>query len=1055
MVLSQGTPLSGRQPSDRLAFVFAFSYKVTIPMDPFLTQLATLCGTRRTATKWVLVPSLSLGHTLGERLAYEGTDWVNLRFTTPDALAFQMAAPFMIERQEDPAPDGVGPALIMRLLMELPPDGPRYFRHLAEHPKMAEALWRTIQELRMAGLGAAGLSSTAFSNANKHGEFVALLMAYEEYFRKNRLADRAAVFQEALQHPEGCPILADDTRIELPDMIWEPLQRRLIDQLPGQGILPDGLEIPGLAISERADGLSSPARRVRLTPGRDSERLAFLLRPADAPAPYNDGTLQLFRAGTKEAEVEEVFRRIVQTRCPLDQVEIGCASQDYLALVWEKARRHEWPITVGPGIPITWTAPARALLAFCAWVESGFPAGSLRRLLQSGDVQLGFVDGTTPGQVARLLARSDATWGRQTYAVALSGMASIFRERAADVEADDEVRAHDEVRATQAERLADWIRRLLALVPERASTDLHPLGPWLDAASTFIGTFAVKRTDLDHAAAAELVQALDELRVLADLPRSQTEALELIKSRLEGLTVGSDRARPGYLSVTSLSEVGYCGRGHTFVLGLEEGGVVPTLLEDAVLLDRERERICPTLPTSQDRVTEALRRIASRLASLSGRVCLSFACQNAREDRETFPSWLLLQAIRVLKPNRAWTYNDLNDELGSPASVVPPDPDQALGEADWWMASVRGQGLRARPLVLAAFPGLAEGEQAEAARASDAFTPYDGWVPAAGPALDPRSSGRAVSPTSLEGLATCPFQYFLRRGLGIKPVEDVEPDPDTWLDVLTRGSLLHELYARVLRALSTRQENPDPARHASWLRQLGEEALARHRALVPPPSEQVFAREAEEFLNDLQLFLQFEAESRTREPVGLEVAFGAGDDLQDPLDRPEPVTIELANGQRVQLRGRIDRLDKLPDGTYEVVDYKTGRLRLPGGLGATYAGGRQLQHALYALAAAQLLRACDQGARVVRSGYYFPTTRGRGERVIRPVASPSDLQAVLRDLFDLLAAGAFVHTPNSDDCRYCEFPRACGREPVQRAKPKIENAHNAVLEPYRRLAAHE
>jgi len=184
------------------------------------------------------------------------------------------------------------------------------------------------------------------------------------------------------------------------------------------------------------------------------------------------------------------------------------------------------------------------------------------------------------------------------------------------------------------------------------------------------------------------------------------------------------------------------------------------------------------------------------------------------------------------------------------------------------------------------------------------------------------------------------------------------------------------------------------------------------------------------------------------------VGFGAGGVEGEPLARPEPLMIDLGGGLQFRLRGRIDRIDRLPDGTYEVVDYKTGRLWLPGGTNALFAGGRQLQHALYALAAAHLLRAADPAARVSRSSYYFPTRRGRAERLVRPGENP-DTPHVLRDLFDVLAAGAFVHTASKVDCTYCEVKRACGRDPVERAEAKLDHAPNVVLDPYRRLQAHE
>ncbi len=94
--------------------------------------------------------------------------------------------------------------------------------------------------------------------------------------------------------------------------------------------------------------------------------------------------------------MEEVLRRIAKAGGPLDQVEIACPRPEQAALVWEKAQRHEWPVTIGPGIPVALTRPGRGLLAFCEWVAGGLAASRLRRMLQSGDVRLE-ADGLTAG----------------------------------------------------------------------------------------------------------------------------------------------------------------------------------------------------------------------------------------------------------------------------------------------------------------------------------------------------------------------------------------------------------------------------------------------------------------------------------------------------------------------------------------------------------------------------------------------------------------------------------------------------------------------------------
>ena len=66
-------------------------------------------------------------------------------------MALRMGAPFLVERGIDPSEEGLGPALMMRLLLDLPKDG-GYFRPLADHPTMAQAIWATLHELRMAGI---------------------------------------------------------------------------------------------------------------------------------------------------------------------------------------------------------------------------------------------------------------------------------------------------------------------------------------------------------------------------------------------------------------------------------------------------------------------------------------------------------------------------------------------------------------------------------------------------------------------------------------------------------------------------------------------------------------------------------------------------------------------------------------------------------------------------------------------------------------------------------------------------------------------------------------
>src|SRR6185369_1785732 len=165
--------------------------RLKAPVDPFIDQLKSLCAAYPTRSKWVFVPDHAIGRTLGERITLEGTNWLNLRFVTPLDMALRMGAPFLVVRGIDPSEEGLGPALMMRLLLDLPLEG-GYFRPLAAQPTMAQALWATIRELRMAGVTSGDLKPEAFEAPAKHEELCALLAAYEQFLAKNHRGDMAA-----------------------------------------------------------------------------------------------------------------------------------------------------------------------------------------------------------------------------------------------------------------------------------------------------------------------------------------------------------------------------------------------------------------------------------------------------------------------------------------------------------------------------------------------------------------------------------------------------------------------------------------------------------------------------------------------------------------------------------------------------------------------------------------------------------------------------------------------------------------------------------------------
>jgi len=215
-------------------------------------------------------------------------------------------------------------------------------------------------------------------------------------------------------------------------------------------------------------------------------------------------------------------------------------------------------------------------------------------------------------------------------------------------------------------------------------------------------------------------------------------------------------------------------------------------------------------------------------------------------------------------------------------------------------------------------------------------SPYDGLLtgePAITAALAERYGDTAVfSPTALETYADCPFRFYLGRVLGLEPLPEVDLD----LTALERGSLLHKIAFRF---------------YAGW-RGGGNGAVTE--VSYPAALQQILAigrDETDRFLFDspawlvekehlvgsphvgpglLERFLSHEREtaSSTFVPHAFELSFGlpvaAG--TCDPASTPDAIAIPL-NGTDsgvVRIRGRIDRIDRLPDGRFLIADYKTG-----------------------------------------------------------------------------------------------------------------------------------
>jgi superfamily I DNA/RNA helicase/RecB family exonuclease len=114
------------------------------------------------------------------------------------------------------------------------------------------------------------------------------------------------------------------------------------------------------------------------------------------------------------------------------------------------------------------------------------------------------------------------------------------------------------------------------------------------------------------------------------------------------------------------------------------------------------------------------------------------------------------------------------------------------------------------------------------------------------------------------------------------------------------------------------------------------------------------------------------------------------------------------------LRGRVDRVDRLPGGEYELIDYKTGRPKSPGQL------VEDVQLSLYAVGAREAWRLDSS-----QQAYYYVLDDQK-------VAVPDDrgdryewIQEVAMEVADGILSQGFEPTPSFAACSVCDYRLIC------------------------------
>lgn len=1013
----------------------------------------------------VVVPSNHIGVTVRRLLARgtageitpRGKGTIGVTFLTAYRLAELLGSAHLAGNGRRPVTTAVIAAAVRRALRS----DPGVFGPVAEHPATEQALVAAYQELTdlstksLDRLGAA--SSRAADTVRLYRAARASLAAswYDEH-------DLISAALGHLERSTDAPLeTAGQAPASLIVYLPQDLTRRSAHLLGALAQHTETTVIAGLTGDSTADrGVYRSLERLGATeeaagPGPATSSSPSL--PLSVPWPVSAEGTHIVTTSDPEEEVRvavDVALGAAREGVPLERLAVLYPTREpYARLLHEHLAAAGVP-TNGPAVrSLAESTYGRTLLQLLRLPSRSYRRSDVLGLLTSAPLRRPAGTTTSTPSTAdweRISREAGVVAGRPHWDQRLTGLAERLDRGAEEIEASQTSHEHEQRRADQQRRRASRVRDLQQLVLELIDTiDEAGRAPrgwaehvrWLRRTDGRLHGGEAGRSDWpegERNAAGRVDAALDRLAALDDFdePCSLEAFARTLEAELDADLGRTGRFGEGILVAPLTFGVGL-DLDLVVVVGLAEGSLPTQLNEDSLLPDHERRQTRGELALRRDYAALQQRQLRAALTGAPRHV-LTSPRGDLRASSHRSPSrWLAEMTTddtHALRPNRE----------------EQPSFAHRIGRNSF-PATEQEYRLRAGPdnapdAVLAAGAKLVDG------RRSAAFTRYDGNL--AGLDL-PSPTEQIVSATRLETWADCPHSYFMRHLLRVEPVED--PEDQLQISALVKGSLIHEILERFVRAVLPQGPATWNDEHRSLLRKVAVDVCDAYEARSVVGRPLFWRRDRARILARLDRFLDEDHHRRHNlapgspyRSVAAELAFGM------PGSELGPTEVSLPDGRTLHFRGSADRVDRTDRGELLVIDYKTGG-------SASYKvlseknpddRGRRLQLLVYGLAA----RAHDDAAEApVRAEYWFVNDRESltpiGYEISGEVVAA--VSETLTTITDGIAAGIFPAHPTESAtdpwvrCRFCN-PDGLGVGDLKRAWERKRS--DPALAGYVRLA---
>lgn len=560
-------------------------------------------------------------------------------------------------------------------------------------------------------------------------------------------------------------------------------------------------------------------------------------------------------------EVETILTDIYSGK-RLDQCAVAVAdAYVYGQLFFDYALLYDIPVTFGCGIPVINSNPARLLSVYYSWITSGF----------YGAAAIGELLSSKAFDRAKLyeqFPKQDENFSWSIFYEVLGSLRLTNDPAVNEQRITDFRKAIEEEAALSGKEDSKEYRTILS--KQSCIPCLEIMGRELGLpAEEFISKYTFIRRGSDTNAE-RLLMMLDisaaraiyeELKVIRSSGVDQS-ADDIIPNVLK-ITVCSQRSEAGKLHVTGIEGAFGSLRQHLYLAGMSASNYPGSPKENYLLLDADLKLFGPEADcyTADGRILRKREQLLS-LAKLASALGTDISI-----------SYAGLNVSELKKDNASSLIFELfREAYGRDASAK--ELEERTNRIDYFEPAISAS----RRIGEAYIKGNIVCADTKEARAESTAVPWN---------LD-----KAWSPTELDKFFACPRRFMLCYILGIPEPEDY--DSFVVMNAMDTGTLAHSLMEQL--------GGTDMSREAFL--SLSDEYFDRFIREHPPLI-------AENVLPVKEQFLEM-----------METAYGMDPHREIVLEEED---ISCAHESGVRIHGFPDRVEKLEDGTYLVVDFKSGR----------------------------------------------------------------------------------------------------------------------------------